>query len=119
MARQIVVLETRKGGDGITQVNGVMWFPIAATAARLPKAGYVSGLNGLATNPVTAQEQAALEDGSVREEAFAVPYPSTVTLAQVKADLINRYAARATAIAAEPAIRQFYGLTYDGSAWAS
>lgn len=119
MARQIVVLETRKGSDGVTQVNGVMWFPIASAAARLPRAGFVSGLNGLTSNTITAPEQAALEDGSVREEPFAVPYPSTVTLAQVKADLINRYGARATAIAAEPAIRQFYGLTYDGSAWAN
>jgi hypothetical protein len=118
MARQIVVLETRKGGDGLTSVNGVMWFPIVAAAARLPRAGYVSGLNQLTSPSLTAQEQAALEDGSVREEPFAVSYPSTVTLAQVKSDLVSRYAARASAIAAEPAIRQFYGLTFDGTTWA-
>jgi hypothetical protein len=120
MARQITVLESRKASDGVTVVSGAFWFPIAAANARVPKPQFVSVLLSVpAPNAITVAEQAQLESGEGREESFSVTNAASMTLAQWKADLQRRYTDRATAVAAEPAARVFYGLTYDGAAWSS
>lgn len=118
--RQIIVLETRKGGDGVSVVNGFFWFPISNVNARVPRPGFISAgssLTGAAA--ITPAEQAALEDGSVREENFAVNFAASTTVAQVKADLVRRYTDRAASVAAEPPTRAFYGLSYDGTSWSA
>jgi hypothetical protein len=118
MARQIIVLETRKAVDGVTNVTGVNWFAIAAANARVPRNGYVSAASGLTgAKAITPAEQTALEDGSVREESFAVQLAASTTNAQIQAELVRRYTDRAAAIAAEPPTRQFYGASWDGSVW--
>lgn len=118
MARQIVILETRKGGDGVTSVNGFHWFPIAVAAARVPLSSFVSaGASLTGPKAITAAEQTSLDDGSVREERFSVVYPSNVTVANVQADLQDRWTTRKAAVDAEPATRQFYGRTWDGTSW--
>lgn len=117
MARQIIVLETVKASDGVVAVNVVQWFPIAAATNRTPRPGAVSRAASAIT--VLPAEQASLEDGSVREEFINVGYPASMTTAAIKADLQKRYTDRATAIAAEPPIRQFYGVTFDGTAWSA
>lgn len=118
MARQVVILETRAGGSGVTQVNGFNWFPIAVVAARVPLTSFVSAGSAL-TGPkaITSPEQTALDDGSVREERFSNTYPSNVTVAGVQADLQDRWTTRKAAIDGEPATRQFYGRTWDGTSW--
>lgn len=120
MARQIIVLESRKSGDGTTSVSGVNWFPIAAADARVPKPGMQSAakeLSGAAV--ITAGEQTALETGAVREEGFGVLYAASTPLTQIKTDLVRRWTDRAAAIAAEPATRAFFGISYDGTAWSA
>ena len=120
MPRQITVLETRKAGDGRTAINGVFWFAIPNANARIPRPQYVSALLDVPSpQNVTAAEQAQLESGAVREETFAVDLAASTTLPQAKADLQRRFADRALAVAAEPATRQFYGMTFDGTAWSS
>jgi hypothetical protein len=120
MARQIIILETNKAGDGYKSVNTVMWFPIAASNARVPRPGFVSRASSLTgADAITQTEQTALEDGSVREEASQSQYPDTATNNEIKADLVKRFSSRSTAIAAEPATRQFYGVSYNGSAWSA
>lgn len=120
MARQIVILETRKAGDGVTRITGFNWFPIALATARVPRPGFVSagvGLTGGAA--ITAAEQTALEDGLVREETFSTDFAASTTNAQIKAELVRKFVDRAAAIAAEPPMRQFYGVSYDGSVWSA
>lgn len=121
MARQIIILDTTKGGDGYTNVNVVQWFPIATQAARVPRTGCRSAASGLAGTAaqITPTEQAALEDGSVREENTTIQFSASTTNAQIKAELVRRYTDRATAIAAEPPTRQYYGVSYDGAAWSA
>lgn len=118
MARLITVLESRRGSDGTTTVSGAFWFAISQSTAKVPKPGYTSVLaNVTGDNAITTAEQTGLEDGSIREEPFNVSYPSSVTLTEVQTDLVKRQATRAAAIAAEPATRQFYGRTFDGTIW--
>lgn len=118
MARQIIILETRKGVDGVTNVSGANWFAIAAANARVPRLGFISAAAGLtAAKAITPAEQTALEDGSVREEAFTVQLAASTTNAQIQAELVRRYTDRAAAIATEPPTRQFYGSSWDGATW--
>ena len=120
MPRQITVLDTRKAGDGRTQINGAFWFSISNVNARVPRPQYVSVLlNVPSPQNVTAAEQAQVESGEVRDESFAIEIAASTTLPQAKADLQRRYTDRAAAVSAEPATRQFYGLTFDGSAWSA
>lgn len=121
MARQIIILETVKGSDGVTNVRTVQWFPIAAPAARVPAPGFRSAAAALAgtSAQITASEQASLDDGSVREEVVNVQIAASATNAQIKAELVRRYSDRAAAIAAEPPTRQYFGVSYDGAAWSA
>lgn len=118
MARQITILETTKASDGVTTIRCVFWYPIANVNARVPRPQFVSALVDVpAPNNVTPTEQADLESGAVREEVLSVTSPVSATLAQVKGTLVLRYTDRAAAVAAEPATRAFYGVSYNGSAW--
>ena len=118
MARQIIILETRKSGDGVTQVTGFHWFGILVAAAKVPKPSFVSaGATILGARAITPAEQLALEDGSTREESFAIPYSSSTTTAQIQADLQRRWTDRKAAVDAEPPTRQFFGLAWDGTSW--
>lgn len=119
MARQIIILDVQKAGDGITQVNCVMWFPIAATNARvpLPSSSFKSDiLTGAAA--VTTAERQALVDGSVLEVGVSHSFAASDTTAQMQAELVREYTSRATAVAALPPTRQYFGVAYDGTTWA-
>lgn len=116
--RQVVILETRKAGDGITQVNGFNWYPIATATARIPKPQFVSA--GVILDPahaITAAEQADLESGAVREEVFSLGFASSNTRAQIESELQRRWTDRKAALDAEPAPRQFFGRSWDGTGW--
>lgn len=120
MARQILLTETRKASDGITQVNGFFWYPIAAANAQVPRPGFVSagiGFTGAAL--ITPAEQASLEDGSVREESFGRVYPASTTNAQIKADLQKYFTDRSAAVALEPPTRQYFGVSFNGTVWSA
>ena len=120
MARQILLLDTIKASDGITQVSGFCWFPIATVNARVPLPGFISaGAPFTGGAVITAGEQAALEDGSVREERFNRIYPASTTNAQIKADLVRFFTDRAAAIALLPPTRAVYGVSYDGTSWSA
>jgi hypothetical protein len=46
-----------------------------------------------------------------------VQLAASTTTAQIQAELVRRYTDRATAIAAEPPTRQYYGASWDGVSW--
>lgn len=121
MARQIIILETRRLTDGSNTIAGVNWFPIASVPAQVPLPGFTSvcaNLTGGAA--MTAPEQAALIAGTTREELFLLNYSSATSTATIKADLQKRYVDRTAAIALEPPIRQFYGVSFDSvSGWSA
>jgi hypothetical protein len=108
MARQITVLEQNLGEQGTRQVKLVFWYPVVGATKQVPKPGLISQ----ATN-VLAQEQADLEAGLIREEVVFVSFPSSYTTAQMKAEINARYTDKAAAVAAEPAVRAFYAVTFD------
>ena len=120
MARQILLTETAKASDGITVVTGFFWFPIAASNARVPRPAFVSaGVGFTGSALMTAGEQTALEDGSVREERWVKQFSASTTNAQIKAELQRCYVDRTAAVALEPATRQFYGVSFDGTVWSA
>lgn len=119
--RQIIILETRKNlSTGKQSVTGAYWFAIPASPAgsRVPRPAFVSAgvsLSGAAA--LTTTEQAALEDGSVREESFNVELSLSATNAQIQGELQRQWTDRNTALAAEPPPRQFYGVSWNGTTW--
>lgn len=117
--RQVVILECPLA-DGKQIINGFFWFPIAAGAARVPRPQFVSA--GVALDPahaLTVQEQSDLESGAVREERFSITFASSTTGTDMQNELARQWAARKAAIDAEPAVRRFFGRSWDGTAWVS
>jgi hypothetical protein len=115
--RQIVILDCPKQG-GKQLITGVFWFAITAPTARVPLTGFASRLAGLTgAKALTAQEQADLASGAVREESFAVEFADSTTGTQMQDELQRQWTARNAAIAAEPAVRRFYARTWDGTTW--
>ncbi len=120
MARQIIVLDTQPNQGGINQVRAVFWFPISPASAQVPKPSFVSAAAGVTgAGAITPGEQASLESGAVLEEVQTVPYATTTTTAQIKADLIARYGTRASYLAGLQPTRQYFGVYYDGTSWSA
>lgn len=116
--RQIIILDTPRAGDGKTVVTGFNWFPIANVLARVPKPGFQSAGSALdAAHQVTGAEQAALEDGSVREERFNLTFSASTTRVQIEGELARQWTDRKAAIDAEAPSRQFFGRSWDGTTW--
>lgn len=115
--RQIVILDCPLG-DGKQVINGFFWFPISTVSARVPRPQFVSaGVVLDAPHALTTAEQAALEDGSVREERFSITFASSTTGTDMQNELARQWAARKAAIDAEPAVRRFFGRSWDGTNW--
>lgn len=116
MARQITVLDQNDDKvTGTRRVTCVFWLTISAPTNRVPKPAFSSKATA-----VTGPEQADLESGLVREEVQVFEFPTSYTTTQMKALINARYTDRATAVAAESAVRQFYGVTYDSvSGWSA
>jgi hypothetical protein len=115
--RQVVILDCPKRG-GKQLITGVMWFSIPTVAAQVPIPGFSSALASfVGAKALTAQEQADLASGAVREEHFAVEFADTTTGTQMQDELQRQWTARNAAIAAEPAVRRFYARTWDGVSW--
>lgn len=115
MARQITVLEQIPGHNGVRVINCVFWFPVSVANKKLPIPGFTSK----ATN-VTASEQADLESGTIREKIVTLDFPDSYTTVQMKAIINARYTDMAAAVAAEPALRAFYSVTFDSvSGWSA
>jgi hypothetical protein len=120
LARQIILLETQKAGDGITNVNCVFWITITAPTAQVPKAGFTSAAAQLSgAQAITTTEQASLDSGAMREEVLNVVFSASDTTAQMKAELQRRYTDRVAAVNALPPTRAFYGVSFDGTAWSA
>lgn len=118
MARQIVILESDRGtGRGDTGIRFLFWFPIPAPRS-VPMPGFTGAFTarGVVLGP-TAQELADLQSGALLEEASNITVPTGTTQAQIKNALESKYAARAGEIAALPNPNQFYGTSWDGTAW--
>ena len=109
--KEIIILETSRGQGGDTNLRFAFWFPIPA-ARQVPQPTAASAFRA-----ADAGELAALQNGSVLEESYALQYPAATTIATIKADLISRYTARQNEIAARPNPNQFYGAFWDGATW--
>jgi hypothetical protein len=113
MATQLIVLDTPIiGGDRV--VNYVMWlYPIAAnqqyyTKSSSAKSSFVRA---------TAQNNTDIQNGVVVEESYSFLVPSGWTIAQIKAELQNRYTVRSAAFVTEQNKWNFQGNSFDGTGW--
>lgn len=109
MAKQIHVLDQVNDSPGLRRIRVVFWYPIIGTA-QVPKPGFVS--QAPAAN-IAPADQSALESGALLEEAWDIPFATSYTTTQMKAEINARYTDRAAAIAALPNARAFYGVFYD------
>lgn len=112
MAKQIIVLDTLPLPGGISQVNVVFWFPVAA-GREIAIPGATSKYKG-----ATDVENGAIAAGQVVEEAFQLQSPPGTSTATVKTQLQSAYTNRKAVFDARPNPNQFYGLAWDGTAWA-
>jgi len=111
MAKQIIVLGVTSNIGGEYSVNVAFWYPVAS-GEEFPLPGRSSEYKG-----ATLDELTALRVGSVIEEVRGYIVPSSYTVAQVQAFLLTIYQAKVAYINTKPAVGNFYGYNFDGSAW--
>lgn len=110
--KQIIVLETFPLPGGVSQVNCLFWFPVIP-GREIPRPGATTVFRTASTAEVQAIQQ-----GTVVEEAFQHHVPPSTPQATVQTQLQAIYANRKAAFDAKPNPNQFYGLAWDGAAWA-
>lgn len=114
--RQIIALEYKRGtGLGDKNLQYAFWFAIPEQR-RVPIPNFTSAITKSPFQPTPA-ELADLQSGAVIEEVDTVQIPNGASQTQVRNALISRYNARAAEIAALPSIYQYYGTSFDGTAW--
>lgn len=113
MAKQIIVQSVSPQVGGETMVNVVFWFPVAS-GKEYPRPNAGSVYPG-----AQAAEITAIQAGSVIEESRSYIIPSNYTKAQAEAFLLAAFNSRQTYLGTRPAVGEFYGVSYDGSAWSS
>lgn len=110
MAKQIHILDQDFGEPGTRFVKCVFWYPIVAVNRRVPKPAFKSSAP---PENISVQDQADLEAGALLEDVLIVSFPTSYNVAQMKTEVTTRYTDKASAIAAGPAIRQFYAVFFD------
>lgn len=114
MAKEVVVLRTFLGPGGDRNVNFLLWLSVPA-GSEIPIPGGTSDWAG-----ASAAENTAIANGQILEEVYSTQYPQTMTVAQIKADLVSRYNARQAQVTARPNPNQFYGVFFDSvSGWSA
>lgn len=105
MAKQIIVLNRQiSETDQIIEV--VFWFSITQGAEAVTS-------NSL-WNGASSAENTAIQNGSVKEEAFTFTYPVSLAATNIKADLQQRWTNRNAEIGGiGPAV--YYGIYLDNS----
>lgn len=115
MARQIIVLATRKGNNGTDFVIEVAyWLATPATLVRAD-ASRVSAVPSAAPWSCTAAELAALQAGTVTEVLDAPQLPGPV--AAIESALVTRYQAAQAALDARAVAHNYAGSSWDGTTW--
>lgn len=111
MAKQIIILE-RVNQPSDQDFRYVMWATVPATR----KQYYVNPNFVSQYKDITAEELAALRDGSIVEQVGIIPRPTGTTIAQIRAELIVRFNLFQNSIINYNPYER-YGTYYDGSTW--
>src|SRR4051812_31550718 len=116
--REVIVLDVLPGTGsqgGQIQVRAVLWLPMTGTRM-VPS---LTNFSSQATAVDQTTEQPLLNSGAIREEVITDYLPSSYTTAEVKAWLQRRYADRLAFLLGAPSPRQYYGVSWDGTAWSA
>ena len=124
MARQIIVLDKSDANLGTIAVRVLFWITVAA-GHLVPRSNFSSALDptmfpatGIpGVQPVSTAEAAALTSGSVVEINKILEVPSDFTPAEIKAFLQRMYTNMVNEAAGQPKPLEWYGDSFDGSAW--
>lgn len=111
MARQIIILDTRKLLGVGTELSVAFWYPVPA-GQEIPFGSSTQ------FRLATQAERDAVAAGQVVEEVIVAPIPAGTTQAQIKTKLIAEYTKRLADFQTRPNPNQFYGLAWDGTTWA-
>lgn len=109
MAKQIIILEVKKGPGGDMNVRWLFWLAVAANAQQ-PLPGAISAWRGAQAADITA-----IQSGAVLEEDYTSQWVPGATKAQIQADLVARGNARQAEITALSNPLKFYGVFWDTS----
>lgn len=120
MARQIIALEVYQPVPGLQTIKVAFWFPIAA-GKEYKKPNFQSAVdaNLAGAAAVTGPELTALQAGQVLEEVQTFTFGVSKTTVEIKAQLVQAYTDRATAVANLPNPIAYYGVNYNGVAWSA
>lgn len=108
MAKQVIVLETNASDGGFITVRAAMWFPLTNPIAQAPS--LESAWPGRSQAEVDA-----LRAGTVKEEVRQFQFPTGTSTAAMKTQLQADYTARATWLAAQPPMGQYFGVFFDSA----
>lgn len=111
MAKQIIILE-HVNFPSDQDFRYVMWATVPATR----KSYYANPEFISQYKDITAEELAALRDGSVIEQSGIIPRPAGATITQIRAELIVRFNLFQSSITNYNPYER-YGTYYDGSTW--
>lgn len=111
MARQVIILDTATTPWGAMDVRFVFWFAVSA-GKQYPNPQATSIYRG-----ATSTELAAIQAGTVFEQADRIQYPAGTLIAAIQSDLQTRWTAANTAFQAATNPNQFFGASWDGTSW--
>ena len=109
--KQIIVLVLNPNQGGIVSIDTLFWFSVPI-GRRIP----LDAANSPFTKALP-EELNAINDGSVLQEQHAFALPASYTEVQLAAILQRFYADRGAWLAAQTSQGQYFGLTWDGTAW--
>ena len=115
MARDIVIIATRKAQDGTLSFDAVLWL---ATPPVLVKADptRISLASGIALNPTTQAELDAIRAGTITEQLYTVTAPAAATANQVAAIILAGLVAAQAALNATAPTKDYTGTYHDSAA---
>lgn len=111
--KQIIVLDARFSETEVSY-RCVFWFPITAQPVT-QTAGSVWVASGTSAG-ASAAENAAIQGGTIKEEAQVFTFPVGTPVSAIEAYLQAYWARRNGQINGQGA-NQFYGAFFDGTAW--
>lgn len=121
MSKEIIVLEVSKPNGSDLNVHWLFWlYPVSGREVPLPVQHNNDG--SVSATPIysiwrgaSTADQAALGSGTTIEEEYSAQYPAGSTKAQIQADLVSKYNARAAQLASQQNPNQFYGVFFDSA----
>jgi hypothetical protein len=116
MARKIIILE-RAGDPASANFNDLHFRYVLWADVPSARQSYFADANkSTLVKDATAGEKSSITSGAILEHSDITNYPAGTSVANIKADLINKFNDFQNSVNSFNPF-QFYGTFYDGSTW--